>query len=350
MQNDFQANPGKRARRGSGRATLGDVARAAKVAPITVSRYVASKSQVSEELGRRIEAAIRELDYAPNRIAQGLASANSPIVAAIVPGIIQSIFAETLHVLSERLQAYGYQVLLGNTGFSREREEELIRTFLHWSPAALVVVGHARTEAAQTLLESSRVPVIETWDLDPASPLTQVGFSQSLAAREMAEHLYRRGYRSLAYVNNGLADDVRSRVRERSFREALAERGLETIVTVATGDSAFAAGRDAFATLMRARPRPDAIFFANDNLASGALLEAQRQGIRVPDDVALCGFGDFAIAAMFSPALTTVAPPHYRIGEATAELVLAHYGHQPARSAGERLIDVGFELVVRAST
>ncbi|WP_374402888.1 LacI family DNA-binding transcriptional regulator [Niveibacterium sp.] len=340
----------KRRRRGSGRATLGDVARLANAAPITVSRYVANKESVSRELGERIEAAIVKLDYVPNRIAQGLASASSPIVAAIVPSIMHSIFATTLDVLSKRLQAHGYQLLLGNTSYSREQEEALIRTFLHWSPAALVVVGHSRSAAAQALLERCPVPVVETWDLDPSAPLMQVGFSQIDAARDMALHLRNRGYRRIAYVNNGLADDVRSRVRERGCREALDAHGQETIVTIATGESPLQAGRDALVHLLRMSPRPDAIFFANDNLAAGALLEAQRRGLRVPEDVAIAGFGDFPIAAMLTPSLTTIAPPVDVIGEATANLLLARFGHiHPGEMPGS-VIDVGYQLLAREST
>lgn len=341
--------PPKRSRRSSGRATVGDVAKLARVAAITVSRYVANKTQVSEELGARIEAAIRELDYVPNRIAQGLAGSSSPIVAAIVPSIVQSIFAETLHVLSSRLQACGYQLLLGNTGFSREQEEQLIRTFLNWSPSAIVVVGHARTPAAQQMLERCSVPVIETWDLDASSRLGQVGFSQFDAARDMARYLHGRAYRRIAYVNNGLADDVRSRVRERGCRKALEELGLETMVTVATGNSPLEAGQTAFLSLMQASPRPDAIFFANDNLACGAILEAQRSGFRVPEDVAIAGFGDFPIAAMLTPSLTTVAPPHYRIGEVCADIVLAHYGRIKSAHLAGGTVDVGYQIVERES-
>jgi LacI family gluconate utilization system Gnt-I transcriptional repressor len=335
-------------RRSSGQATLGDVAVRAGVAPITVSRFIRDPRQVSDELRTRIETAVAELEYVPNRIAQGLAGSHSSAVVAIMPSLAHSVFAQTLHVLTQHLQQYGYQILLGNSGYSLAQEEDLLRTFLNWRPAALVLTGHNHTQGTAKLLAQLKVPVIETWDINARSPYFQVGFSHLHAGAAMADYLLDRGYRRVAYVHNCLVEDLRSAERGRGYSRALEKRGERPLIVEARGNTPFEAGGAALCALMRQKRRPDAIFFANDNIATGAVLEAQRQGWRVPDDIAIAGFGGFPIAEQLVPALTTLQPLHQQIGEIAAGIILQHYG-QGHGDQVERRVDVGFEIARRES-
>ena len=339
-----------RRRRSSGRVTLNEVAKAAQVSPITASRYLRDPEQVSETLRTRISKAISELGYVPNKIAQGLASAHSPIVVAIVPSIAHSIFAETLHVLSCRLQQHGYQMLLGNSDYSLEQEEQLCRTFLDWSPAALILTGHHHTAQMEKLLQQVSLPVIEIWDLNPEVKRNQVGFSHFQAGFDMTSHLINQGYQLIAYINNNIINDLRGMVRGQGYEAAMHEHGLDPLSVPATGSVALDAGRDAFLHLMSLSPRPDALYFANDNLAAGAILEAMRQGLRIPQDVAIAGFGGFPIADKLLPSLTTLSPNHQRIGEIAADMVLSYYTHEKSGQQPPKIIDVGYELIEREST
>ncbi len=339
-----------RRRRSSGRVTLTEVAKAAEVSPITASRYLRDPEQVSEALRTRISKAIDELGYVPNKIAQGLASARSPIVVAIVPSIAHAIFAEMLHVLSCRLQQHGYQMLLGNSDYSLEEEEQLCRTFLDWSPAALILTGHHHTPELEKLLQTINVPVIELWDLNPQVNRNQVGFSHYQASYDMTEHLIKQGYQRIAYINNNIVNDLRGMVRCQGYEAAMQAHSLSPLSVPATGSVALDAGRDAFLHLMSLTPRPDALYFANDNLAAGAILEAMRSGYKIPQDVAIAGFGGFPIADKLLPSLTTLAPDHERIGEIAADMVLAYYNKSETCNKTPKIIDVGYRLIAREST
>jgi LacI family transcriptional regulator, gluconate utilization system Gnt-I transcriptional repressor len=318
-----------RQRRGHGRATLQDVAGQAGVTAITVSRFLRAPAIVAAETAQRIEAALLATGYVPNKQAGQLASGQSRMVAAIIPSIANSIFAETVQGLSDGLQEAGYELLLTSTGYSREREQGQIRAVLGWFPSALVVTGRHHSEAALALLRSAqaaRTPVIEIWDQQPparSNGFAQVGFNHAAVGRAMAEHLLAQGHRRLAYVDSGVSEDFRAHERGKGFVAAAKAAGATVRLVTAPPGDAFDAGRLALGDLLAADARVRALAFANDNLACGALLEAQQRGIPVPGQLALIGFGDFAIGRQLQPALTTIRPPRYEIGRSAAALLLA---------------------------
>jgi len=254
-------------------------------------------------------------------------------VAALLPNLDNSIFAETAQGLSDVLQAAGFELLIASTGYSLEREEALLRSVLGWHPAALVVTGRRHNAAALTLLadaQAAGTPVIEIWDhhAPPPNPrqarFTQIGFNHDDVGKAMAEHLLRAGHRHLAYVDSGVAEDYRAHERGMAFA-AVARAAKATVqVVVAPAGDAFDAGRQVLGDLVRAGPpKITAAAFANDHLACGALLEAHRRQVPVPQRMALLGFGDFAIARQLSPALSSVQLPRRAIGTETANSLLA---------------------------
>ncbi|MBL8341698.1 MAG: LacI family DNA-binding transcriptional regulator [Rubrivivax sp.] len=404
--------PTRQLRRGHGRSTLRDVAEAAGVTSITVSRFLREPALVAEETAVRVRAALVQTGYVPNKQAGLLASGVSNIVAALLPNLANSIFAETAQGLSDTLQAAGHELLIASTGYSLEREEEQLRALLGWHPAAVVVTGRRHSPGAQALLASAQqagTPVIEIWDWQLPSeraaqraagsrnPFTQIGFSHDEVGRAMAQHLLDAGHRHLAYVDSGIAEDYRAHERGLGFAARARSAGAEVSVLVAPPGDPFNAGREMLQRLLagpaqgsggehdgpgaragsrRGRgessgsgtgtgtgsqgsaPRPSrtakgaggrsavtAAAFANDHLASGALLEAARQRVAIPGRLALLGFGDFAWSRQLDPALSSVALPRYDIGVAAAQALLAaRRGTPPAERA------LQWQLVARAST
>lgn len=341
-----------RRRRGSGRATIHDVARLAGVGSITVSRYLKRSPQVSEELGTRIADAIRQLNYVPNLVAGGLASARGRIVGMVIPNISGPIFAATIQAFNDTLNRHGFQVLLASSYFSKEQEENAVRAFLGWSPAALVVTGRFHTKGTEALLAASGIPVVETWDYAPRRKHIQVGYSNHEVGVQAARHLIGRGYRRIAFVQNSVAGDLSAIDRRDGYAAALQEHGLEPWSFVPTAPAPFDAGREALQALVppgRGRKKADAIVFANDNLAAGALLAAQRLGIAVPDECALMGFGDYPFSNLLLPSLTTIRPPAREIGELAARRILEALGEIEPQDASPRLNLLGCELIARES-
>ncbi len=342
--------PARQPRRGHGRTTLADVAAAAGVTAITVSRYLREPHRVAPETAQAVAAALRQTGYLPNKQAGVLASAASAtpgsarMVAALIPSIANSIFAETVQGLADALQGSGCELLLAATGYSVEREEEQLRALLGWFPSALVVTGRRHTPGALALLRQAQArgtPVIEIWDHHPepgAESFTQIGFDHEQVGRAMAEHLIERGFRSLAYVDSGVAEDFRAHERGDGFLAAARRRRVPARRLTAPADEAIEAGRRALAALLSGDGRPTvrAAAFANDHLACGALLEARARGLAVPQGLALLGFGDFSLGRQLEPPLSTVHTPRFEIGQAAARALLRAL--QSGRSApDERL-------------
>jgi LacI family gluconate utilization system Gnt-I transcriptional repressor len=143
--------------------------------------------------------------------------------------------------------------------------------------------------------------------------------------------------------------DARARQRLSGYRDAIGEAGLDPITTSIERASSFPLGAELFAGLRRRHPEMTAVFCGNDNLALGAMFEAQRLGLKVPDDISIIGFNDLEFSATAFPGLTSVATPRYDIGHRSGEILL-----EIIRGSGERpkdsRIDLGFTLVERGST
>ena len=346
----------RQARRGHGRVTLQQVAQAAGVTSITVSRFLREPAMVAPDTAERIRAALAQTAYVPNKQAGLLASGVSNMVAVLLPNLANSIFAETAQGLSDGLQAAGFELLIAATGYSLEREEQQLRTLLGWHPAAVVVTGRRHSAGACALLADAQAegtPVIEIWDHHPpprgkGQPrFTQIGFNHEAVGSAMAEHLLRAGRTRLAYVDSGVAEDYRAHERGIAFAATARAAGAEVTVLAAPAGDAFDAGRQVFGELLRAGPPAiTAAAFANDNLACGALLEAARRQVAVPQRLALLGFGDFAIARQLIPALSSVQLPRHDIGAETARSLLdALRDGKPAVS-----VSLPWALVARGST
>lgn len=337
-----------RKRRGAGRVTLSQVASHVGVSAITISRYFNQPGQVSEELRERIQSAVAELGYVPNLVAGGLASARGRIVGMVIPNISGPIFANTIQGFSDILARHGYQLLLASSYFSEEQEENAVRAFLGWSPAALVVTSHFHSPATEKMLAEADIPVVEIWDYRPERAPLQIGFLHYEVGVSAARHLLDKGYRRIAFVQNSAAGDFSALERRDGYADTLRQAGLPPQVFAPSADlPPFEAGKQAMDQLMNGASPPHAIIFANDNLAAGGQLAAQRAGLRIPEDCAVMGFGDYAFAEMLLPSLTTIKPPSRQIGELAAERLLQTLAGE---ERVERLNLLSCTLVQREST
>ena len=320
----------KRTRRATKRLTMTDVAAAAGVSASTVSLFFRRPEAVSPHLAERVRSVIEELGYVPNLMAGSLAAAKSRTIAVILPSIINSFFAETYNTLQNLFQGAQYQTLLGVSAFSPEQEEDLIRAFLAWSPAAMVVTGFQHTERARAMLRSSGIPVVEMWDM-PAAPEEavdlSVGFSHFEVGRRQTGHLYDQGSRKVAYIGAAVHQDLRVRSRTDGYEDEVRRRGLHPPIAFTAPDAASTpVGIWLIDEVLAEYPDIDGVVCSNDTLALGVLFEANRRGLRVPQDLAVIGFGDLTFSNSCLPPLTTVRPPQREIGRLAATQILARLG------------------------
>ena len=332
----------------SGTATLKHVAERAGVSPITVSRTLNKPAMVSEDLRDRVRRAVDELGYVQNRVAGALASANSPVIPVVVPSLSNAVFIETIQGIQDVVQRAGFQLLLGNTEYDLDREHAWISTFLGWSPPGLIVAGTRHQARTRALLERWGRPVVEIMEIGAKPIDMNVGLSHSAAGAAMARHLVERGYTDVLFAGCKLDEDYRAGQRFKGFERALSGLGVARRPPLTRAlPSSPALGGDMLVEALRLEPPPRAIFYANDDLAVGAILRAGREGIAIPGRVAVAGFNGLNISALVTPRLTTIASPRLDIGRLGAEKLLDAIA---ARASKARRLDVGFELVVGEST
>ncbi|MBE8717823.1 LacI family DNA-binding transcriptional regulator [Cellvibrio polysaccharolyticus] len=349
MDNSLPATT-RKPRSTAGRVTIRQVASHVGVSAITVSRYFKQPDSVSEELRGQIAAAVAELGYVPNLVAGGLASASSRIVGMVIPNISGPIFANTIQSFSDILSQNGYQLMLSSSYFSSEQEENAVRSFLGWSPAALVLTSYFHTEATEKMIAQAGIPVLEIWDLQTERSPIQVGFMHEDVGRMAARYLIGKGYQRIAFVTNSIAGDGSAVDRSNGYKEVVEQEGRAAQIFTPTARLPLEAGEEAFKALIGGDKPADAIIFANDNLACGALLAAQRAGIHIPQQCAIVGFGDYAIADKLYPSLTTIRPPATEIGEVAARRILELVGALPAPENAPAHFHLQCTLIERESS
>ncbi|MES2945479.1 MAG: LacI family DNA-binding transcriptional regulator [Pseudomonadota bacterium] len=336
--------PARRARRNSGAVTLHDVAKLAGVAPITASRALNTPQQVSAEVLRKVTEAVSNTGYLPNRVAGGLASARSRMVAALVPTISGPVFLETVKALNEALVASGYQLMLGQSGYVDSQEDALLETIISRRPDGIVLTGIMRSPEGRKRLLAAGIPVVETWDFTPTPLDMLVGFSHADVGRAVVDFLYAKGRRRLAVV---AGDDERSRRRQQAFHEAARAAGLREVVVVEVpAPTTLRSGRRALGELLASSPHIDAVFCSSDLLALGVMTEAQARAISVPGQLGVVGFGDLEFAADLHPALTTVRIDGTAIGRQAARFIV---DRAEGLAVESRVVDIGFSIIDRAS-
>lgn len=322
-----------------------EVARLAGVSPITVSRALRNPKMVSEARRERIRQAVEATGYYSNPHAKALRSGQSDIVAAFVSNILSEQFSLAVEGLAEVLEPAGFQVVLSRTSYSYKRETTLVRSLTRTRPAAVFITGVMELESNRSFLRSLGVPIVESWAYarDPIDML--VGFSNADGARMVAEHFFERGYRKVAFIGRS---GGRGALRLKSFATHCERLGLEMQREITRDTvSGIPEGREAMRSLLAMNNEVEAIFCASDLLAIGALLEARERGLKVPDQVAIAGFGDSTLAEEISPGLTTIVADTRNIGKEAGEMLLQRLrGKAPDQTKKH----VPIRLVRRGST
>jgi len=340
-----EGSPARKSRRRSGAVTLHDVAKLAGVAPITASRAINTPAQVSPGVRTKVAEAIARTGYVPNFLAGGLASQRSRLVAAVVPTISGPVFLQTIQALTEALAERGYQLMLGQSGYSSDREDALLGAIIGRRPDGIVLTGIIHSAEGRRRLLAAGIPVVETWDLTPTPIDMLVGFSHEEVGRSVAAFLHRKGRRRLAVISGS---DERALRRQVAFQATARSLGLgEARVVVVPAPTTLRSGRAALVELMQGGPKPDAVFCSSDLLALGVMTQAQASGTAVPKRLAIVGFGDLEFAADLEPALTTVRIDGGAIGRQASQFIV---DRAEGRSTGRRVVDIGFSIVERDTT
>ncbi|MGV2077107.1 MULTISPECIES: LacI family DNA-binding transcriptional regulator [unclassified Rhizobium] len=325
--------------------TMQSVAVAAGVSPMTVSNTFRYPERVQEETRQRVLKIASELGYVPNHAAGNLASGQSRVIGAVIPSIKNSSFYNYVRGMQDRVTSQGYQLIL-KLADTVNQEAAAIRTFVGLRVAGIALVGDEHEMDALTLLRKTGTPVVESWVYNNPFDMA-VGYSTADATHAITSLLIETGRQRIGFV--AYDSDVSRRYTERVpvFKRCVERAGLGShrIVLVDEADG-FSAGAKALERLCAIDPDVDAIICPTDIVAAGVLFECGRRGWKVPDRLAVAGWGDYEIASEITPGITTLQPHTYEMGQRAMTMIMERASGIDHRGVSH---DTGFQVLRRES-
>lgn len=326
--------------------TLEDVALAADVSTATISRSINEPHKVAKNTRERIEKVIRELGFTPNFGGKVLATNRSNTVGAIIPTMDNSMFASGLQAFQEALAAAGIITLVSSSGYDSDHELRQIRSLVAHGADGLLLIGASRPQETTDFLALRNIPYVITWSFDIDQSRLFAGFDNRKAAYEMTRKVLEYGHRRIDMIAGYSAGNDRASARVQGVRQALSDFGSDAALRqVIETDYSLEQGGNALELLLRSSDAPTAIVCGNDVLAVGAMLRAQKIGVKVPDDISITGFDDINLAMAVTPPLTTVRVPQKRMGKLAASLLMKLL----ATGVRPKSIEIDTDIVVRGS-
>jgi len=302
------------------RPSIIEIARKAGVSPATVSRAFNQPELLRPETLARIEAVAQRSGFRPNRVGRSLRNGSTRTIGLMLPTLTNPVFADCFEGAEQFAREAGYSVMMATTGYQPEIEERVVRELIdHQVDGLILTVGNPADNATLAFLQHTGMPHVLAYNESADHPFVSV--DNRAAAREMVQRLADLGHQRIALVTGPLAASDRARRRLEGARACARKLGLPAI-----GHLAMPAHTESDLTVLRMaltrKDAPTALFCSNDLLASSVLSQLAGLGVRVPQDISVCGFDGVAIGALMMPPLTTVAQPSRDIGaQACARLL-----------------------------
>jgi len=312
-------------------AKLEDIARAAGVSKMTVSRVMRGGTGFSKATKDKVLAEAARLKYLPNRIAATFGSAQaSTLVGLCVPRFTSSLFGQVTESIQSNLARFGYQTVIGSHHHMAEDEELWLKTLAAWRPAGIVLSGTRHTPATIELLRDLAVPIVEIWDLT-TNPLDMaVGFSHFDCGLTMGRYVVNQGRHKIGYVGAMAGLDTTGHTRKSGFETALQEANISFVTQDILHDSpSFYAGFVGTEAALARTPTLDALYYHDDEMAIGGMAYMDRHGLKVGQDIAVAGWGGMEAASILESRLTTTTIPAASLGKTAAEMLVKRLRGDP---------------------
>ena len=333
--------------------TMKDIARELGISVATVSRALRDSPRISEERRRMVQQYARDHNFSPNVLAESLRHSRvkpSRVIGVIVPEFTHYYFSSILTGIEEAAMARGYYIMVALSNETYEREVRICEMF-HRLKVCGVIVSQAkdtrRYDHFQKLLDS-QIPIVFYDRICTGVNASRVVVDDYMGAFTAVQHLIETGCRRIAFYGSPMQLEI-SKNRFNGYKDALLKRGLpfdEHLVRICDNrQDAELITPDLF----DGDYYPDAFFAVNDDTAIGILYTVKRMGLRVPEDISICGFTNGQRAVACDPMLTTVEQRGKRVGEEAAEILIDKVeGLLPMDSIEKRVVRT--RLIIRGTT
>jgi LacI family transcriptional regulator len=328
--------------------TIRDVAERAGVAPITVSRVINDSGYVSAETRARVEAAVDELGYVPNRLARSLRLKRTNTLALVVTDITNPFWTTVVRGVEDAANDAGFTVILCNTDESEVKQDAYIQVLLQRRVDGILFVPASSAAEPVERVQKQGVPIVVLDRRVSDARVDVVRGDSEGGAYLLVRHLLDLGHRRIA-VLSGPKTVSTSVERVAGYRRALREAGLdEGIEQAYYGQFTQRFGYQATQEALKGTPKPTALFAANNFIAIGALRALGDAGLRVPEDCSLVSFDDLTSELVIEPFLTVADQPAYEMGRRATELLIARLSGSAANGYEEIVLPT--EMIVRCSS
>lgn len=324
---------------------ISEFAEYAGVSKSAVSRYF-NNGYLSSDKREKIEKAIEETGYSPSFSAQTIKTRVTKLVGVILPKLSSESCARIAEGISQVLYEHGYQILLVNTANDYSKELEYLELFRQNRVDGVIFLATIFTETHRSLMNKMHIPVIIVGQ--QYKGFSCVCHDDYGAAYALTELMLKKGAASPAYIGVTDEDKAAGEARHNGFLKAISDNGIKldkqrSAVAEFTVDSGYSCAKKIFSVA----ERPDCIFCATDNIAAGAVLFCRENGIKIPEDVMICGVGDSKIGAVAAVSITSARLHYKTAGIEAAQMLLNAIGRA---SDVPKIMKLDYEIVEREST
>ena len=329
------------------RTTISDVAEYLGINKSTVSRALNNPNRVSKELHQKVVDACKILSYIPNVAAKTLASSSSKSIVLVIPSFTNSVFPEIISAVKTCCDKAGYSLLIGDSSYTQFGEERVVQNFMSRNVDGFIFTETEHSQATIDLILSSGLPAIEIMDIiDKPTFNANFGVDQTQAAVDLTEFLIAKGRKNIAFCSTWL--DRRALLRKSAWENTMESHGLSFHRFINTKErTSFHNGANAISEILAQWPETDAVFFVNDDMAAGAVMQCQRYDIRVGKDLDIVGFNDLDYAEVINPRLTTIKIPRIEMAELAVQTLVSII--ESGKRAQKISKKFAHELIIRES-
>ena len=332
------------------RANLRDVAAAARTSVATVSRVLNDSGYYSEKMRARVQRAAERLNYQPNLRAKSLRQRRSNTVGLLIPNLLNQYYTALADDISQLLYRHGYQLLLSSSRDDPEIEQATFLQLVGHDVDGLIWVPTTSNQKLIDILLSRRIPAVSIVRKLEGLPLPTIVFEDLAGARAATRHLTELGHTRIGLIGGDAAHSSNSD-RLQGYMKALHEASIELDPALikmgpAIGDRGFLAAEE----LLQLPSPPSALFVTSNALMPQVMTSLRRHAVRIPQQMSLICFDDLEWFMFSEPPISAIAINHTLLAQAAVELILNLAQNPADMDAGPMLMQISFELLLRAST
>lgn len=336
-----------------GPLTMKDIAKEFGISVATVSRALKDSPRISTERRQAIQQYAREHNFAPNMIAESLRNSRvkpQKLIGVIIPEFVHYYFASILTGIEEEATSQGYRLLVATSHESYEREVRICQAFYE-NKVCGVIVSQAKDtqkyEHFQRLIDAG-MPLVFYDRICTGVNASRVVVDDYMGAYNATTYLIETGCKRIAFYGSSMTLEI-SKNRYNGYRDALLKHGMQPDDTLIRFCDNRADAEAITPELLQSENRPDGFFAINDDTAIGILYTAKHMGLKVPEDVSICGFTNGFRAIACDPMLTTIEQRGKRVGEEAANILIGYVeGRIPLDKMERRVVRT--RLVIRGTT